>query len=294
MEKLEILLALNMVSEVKPICVQIFQKLSLSPKDIFRLSERELINEFGIAPQLAIKITSFDTNKIKEEFALIKKYNLKIITYMDDEYPFLLRQIYDPPFVLYVKGELKEKDKLAIAVVGARQASFYGIQCSQKFSYELADLGFTVVSGLARGIDTWAHKGALKAGGRTIAVLGSGFSFIYPKENKALIDEISLNGAVISEFPCNTRPLPFNFPRRNRIISGLSLGVLVVEASKKSGALITANLALEQNRQVFCIPGRQDSYQSWGTNTLIKEGAELVLDISDILEELNLDLKILR
>jgi len=215
-----------------------------------------------------------------------------MLTFKDKEYPFLLKQITDPPVVLYIKGRLKEEDKLSIAIVGSRQASFYGLQCSQKFSFELAELGFTIVSGLARGIDTWAHKGALKAGGRTIAVLGSGFSFIYPEENKELVEEIALKGAVISEFSCNTQPFSFNFPRRNRIISGLSLGVLVVEAAKKSGALITANFALEQNRQVFCVPGRQDSFTSWGTNTLIKEGAKLVLDIQDILEELNLDIKV--
>ncbi|MCM8757587.1 MAG: DNA-processing protein DprA, partial [Candidatus Omnitrophica bacterium] len=161
--------------------------------------------------------------------------------------------------------------------------------CSYRFAFSLAELGITVVSGMARGIDTQAHRGALKAKGRTIAVMGSGFSFIYPKENTALVDEITSQGAVLTEFPCSTEPFAFNFPRRNRIISGLSLGVLVVEAGRKSGALITANFALEQNREVFCIPGRFDSPNSLGTHQLIKEGAKLVCGIEDILEELNIN-----
>jgi DNA processing protein len=291
MEDFEVLIGLNMISELKPLVLKRLWESLFCPKDIFNLSEEEIVKKTGIDRNLAFKIKSFDLKKIDEELDLIKRYNLKILTFQDDEYPFLLKQIPDPPPVLYIKGKLKEEDKLSIAIVGSRQASFYGLQCSQKFSYELAELGFTIVSGLARGIDTWAHKGALKAQGRTIAVLGSGFSFIYPEENKDLVEEISLKGAVISEFSCNTKPFSFNFPRRNRVISGLSLGVLVVEAAKKSGALITANFALEQNRQVFCVPGRQDSFTSWGTNTLIKEGAKLVLDIQDILEELSLDIK---
>ena len=292
MEELEVLIGLNMISELKPLVLKRLWESLSKPQDIFNISEDELIKRAGINRELAFKISSFDLKKIDEEIKLIKKYNLKILTFQDDKYPFLLKQIADPPPVLYIKGELKEEDKLSIAIVGSRQASFYGLQCSQKFSSDLAELGFTIVSGLARGIDTWAHKGALIAGGRTIAVLGSGFSFIYPEENKDLVEEIALKGAVISEFSCNTKPLAFNFPRRNRIISGLSLGVLVVEAGKRSGALITANFSLEQNRQVFCIPGRQDSFTSWGTNTLIKEGAKLVLDIHDILEELNLNIKV--
>jgi len=288
MEDFETLIGLNMIPELKPLVLKrIWESLS-KPKDIFNFTEDALIKKTGIDRELASKIRTFDIKKIDEELELVKKYNLKVLTFQDDAYPFLLKQISDPPVVLYIKGELKAQDKLSIAIVGSRQASFYGLQCSQKFSFQLSELGFTIVSGLARGIDTWAHKGALKAGGRTIAVLGSGFSFIYPKENQELVEEISSQGAVISEFSCNTQPFAFNFPRRNRIISGLSLGVLVVEAGRRSGALITANLALEQNRQVFCIPGRVDLSTSWGTNTLIKEGAKLVLDIPDILEELNL------
>jgi len=291
MENLEVLIGLNMIPELKPLTLKrIWQSLS-KPKEIFNLSEEEITKRTGIKRELAFKIKSFDLKKIDAEISLIKKYNLKVITFQDDEYPFLLKQIPDPAPVLYIKGEFKPQDKLSIAVVGCRQASFYGLECSNNFSFQLAELGITVVSGLARGIDTWAHKGALKAGGRTIAVLGSGFGFIYPKENRDLVEEIALNGAVISEFPCQMKPLSFNFPRRNRIISGLSLGVLVIEAGKRSGALITARFALEQGREVFCIPGRYDSFNSFGTNTLIKEGAKLVLNIEDILEELNLTVK---
>ncbi len=190
--------------------------------------------------------------------------------------------------VLYVKGEILAQDKLAVAVVGSRLASFYGLQTAERLSFELASHGITVVSGLARGIDSSAHKGALKAKKRTIAVLGSGLANIYPEENIELADKISETGAVISEFPMRTIPDKGNFPKRNRIISGLSLGVVCVEAAEKSGALITCDCALEQGREVFAVPGKVDSMTSKGTNRLIKQGAKLAQGVEDILEELNL------
>jgi len=204
----------------------------------------------------------------------------------DSDYPVNLRNIYDPPEFFYIKGGLKPEDKFAVAIVGSRRASFYGLEQAEKFGAELARMGITVVSGMARGIDSAAHRGALKAGGRTIAVIGSGFNNIYPAENKELAEEIAKNGAVITEFSPDVLPLAQNFPQRNRIISGLSLGLLVVEAAKNSGALITANFALEQGREVFALPGKIDSGNSFGTNELIKQGAKLVTCTEEILEEL--------
>lgn len=212
----------------------------------------------------------------------------------DREYPALLKTIHRAPSELFVNGEILPVDANAIAIVGARRSTLYGLEQCARLSYELALKGITIVSGMARGIDTAAHKGALKAGGRTIAVLGSGHGHIYPRENTKLYAEIAKNGAVISEFPHETPPMPFNFPARNRIISGLSKGVLVVEAARKSGALITANFALQEGREVFAMPGNISSSRSAGTNALIKEGAKLTESADDILEELEgvLDIKI--
>jgi DNA processing protein len=190
--------------------------------------------------------------------------------------------------VLYVKGELKEEDGLSIGIVGSRRASFYGLASAERFAADLSNRGFTIVSGMARGIDTSSHKGALKQSHRTLAVMGSGFKHIYPPENKRLAEEIARNGAVISEFPIDALPKKENFPRRNRVISGLSLGVLVIEAARNSGALITADFALEQGREVFALPGKFDSHTSFGTHTLIKQGAKLVSCVDDIIEELNI------
>lgn len=212
----------------------------------------------------------------------------------DREYPALLKNIHRAPPELFVNGEILPADANAVAIVGSRRSTVYGSQQCERLSYELALKGITVVSGMARGIDTAAHKGALKAGGRTIAVLGSGHGHIYPPENKKLYAEIAKSGAVISEFPHETPPMPFNFPARNRIISGLSRGVVVVEAARKSGALITANFALQEGREVFAMPGNISSSRSAGTNALIKEGAKLTESADDIMEELEgvLDIKI--
>ncbi|MFA5146150.1 MAG: DNA-processing protein DprA [Candidatus Omnitrophota bacterium] len=219
---------------------------------------------------------------------------IKKIRITDPEYPENLKNIYDPPKVLYVNGTLLPEDKLAVALVGSRRASPYGIETCEKLAYELAVRGVTVVSGMARGIDSAAHRGALMAGGRTVAVMGSGHDNIYPPENEELYGRIAGHGAVVTEFEDDVAPLPGNFPQRNRIISGLSLGVVVVEAARNSGALITANFALEQGRDVFAVPGKISSRTSAGANELIKDGARMAVSVDDIMEELSVpDLKTL-
>ena len=213
---------------------------------------------------------------------------IRKITIDDAEYPKNLRNIHSPPKLLYVNGTLLEQDETAVAIVGSRRASMYGLETAEKLGYELALRGVTVVSGMARGIDSASHRGALKANGRTIAVMGSGHGRLYPPENKELYEEIAKTGAVITEYDFDMEPLPGNFPARNRIISGLSLGVVVVEAARNSGALITSDFAAEQGRTVFAVPGKVSSGTSGGTNELIKDGACLVQSVDDIIEELNL------
>lgn len=213
---------------------------------------------------------------------------IRKITIDDAEYPKNLKNIYKPPKVLYVNGKLLEQDEMAVALVGSRRATAYGLEMSEKLAYELALQGVTIVSGMALGIDSAAHMGALKARARTIAVMGSGHNVIYPPQNKKLYEEIAKSGAVVTEFEDNMEPLSYNFPQRNRIISGLSLGVVVVEAARNSGALITANFAAEQGRTVFAVPGKISSITSSGANELIKDGARLVQSVDDIMEELSL------
>jgi len=215
--------------------------------------------------------------------ALEKGYG--IITLADSDYPYLLREIADPPPFLYVYGRLPS-DFLPIAIVGTRNPTRYGISMAGRFASDLAAMGMTVISGMARGIDSAAHRGALSVGGKTVAVLGSGLSVIYPPENKRLYEDIAGSGAVISEFPVGEEPNAYNFPARNRIISGMSMGVLVVEAAVRSGSLITARLAAEQGREVFAVPGNINSFKSGGTHLLLKQGARLVERSADIIEEL--------
>ena len=210
---------------------------------------------------------------------------LQIIAYYDHAYPENLKEIYDPPMVLYVKGSLEERDKHAIAIVGSRRATNYGQTTAGRLARELVTNGFTVVSGLALGVDTTAHLGALQGGGRTIAVLGSGFACFYPPENRELAEQIAANGAVVSEFPMQYPPSKTSFPIRNRVISGLALGTIIAEAPANSGALITATHALNQNRQVFAVPGRVDGPTFKGNHRLIKEGAKLVENAEDVLSE---------
>jgi len=291
MTHLEILVALNLVGDIGSIRLHKLLHYFERPEDIFSASRERLMQISGIGENIAGRIVPFKKEELQKELALTKKLSLRIICREDPEYPENLQNIPDPPLVLYLKGKLLTADKLALAIVGSRLASLYGLTSAEHFAEELAHLGFTIVSGMARGIDTAAHRGALKAGGRTIAVLGSGFNQIYPRENKGLAERIAENGAVVSEFPVNSQPLKQNFPQRNRVISGLSLGVLVAEAARNSGALITADFALEQGREVFALPGKIDALTSWGTNALIKQGAKLVCGVEDILEELESPLK---
>lgn len=258
-----------------------------SPERVFQIPLQELIKTAGLSPEIAKSIKNFNKgDEVNREIELMKEKGIGFSTIGEKDYPPNLLQIHDPPPCLYHKGEINKDNNLAIAIVGARQATHYGITIAERIAGELAVRGVTIVSGMARGIDTAAHRGALQSGGRTIAVLGSGIDIIYPSENAKLFQEITRNGAVISEFPLSTPPLPRNFPMRNRVISGLSLGTVVIEASIKSGSLITANMALDQGREVFAVPGSINSKTSRGTNKLIKDGAKLVACTDDILEEL--------
>ncbi|MDD5583942.1 MAG: DNA-processing protein DprA [Candidatus Omnitrophica bacterium] len=255
---------------------------------IFDIRESDLDQVPSLSEEDRKKIIAGRTCDIfKRELALITKERITVIDIFDEDYPKNLKEISHAPLLLYVRGDVRTLSDFLLAIVGTRIPTLYGIAMADDFSYRLSALGFTIVSGLARGIDTAAHAAALK-NGKTIAVLGSGLLHIYPKENASLARAISQKGAVISEFPLTAAPLKENFPRRNRIISGLSKGVLVVEAAEKSGALITAHYALEQNREVFALPGKADSPLSKGTHLLIKEGAKLVDSLDDILTELNI------
>jgi DNA processing protein len=223
-----------------------------------------------------------------DEMEKLERYKVKALTWKDEEYPSRLKEIYDLPPVLYIRGSLSPEDDLSIAVVGTRRPTYYGREVTEQIAGDLARNKVTIVSGLAKGIDATAHRAALDAGGRTIAIFGCGLDVVYPSDHVKLARQIMERGALVSEFPLGTRPKADNFPRRNRIMSGLSLGVLVVEAREASGALITVGWALEQNREVFAVPGSILSPTSSGTNRLIQEGAKLVTDCHDILEELNL------
>jgi len=225
---------------------------------------------------------------LEAEMEKLERYGVEVFTYHDSGYPSRLKEIYDYPPILYVRGSLLPEDEWCLAVVGTRRATAYGKQVTEEIVTDLARSKITIVSGLARGIDTVAHQSALEADGRTIAVFGCGLDMVYPGENAALARRIREQGALVSEYPPGTKPRAENFPRRNRIMSGLSLGVLVTEAGKTSGAMITARLALEQNREVFAVPGSILSPSSSGANHLIQEGAKMVNDYTDILEELNL------
>lgn len=222
------------------------------------------------------------------EMEKLEHFGVDILTCNDTRYPARLKEIYDYPPVLYVRGSIQPEDEWCLAVVGTRRATVYGRQVTEELTSDLARSGITIVSGLARGIDTIAHRSALEAGGRTLAVFACGLDIVYPAENERLARQIIEKGALISEYALGTKPRAENFPRRNRILSGLSLGVLVTEAGETSGAMITARMALEQNREVMAIPGSILSPASHGTNSLIQEGAKLVREPADILEELNL------
>ena len=247
----------------------------------------ELVQIKGLARNMCRSVVEGKSRvAINEELELIQAHDCHLVTIYDSAYPLLLKQIDDPPLLLYVRGELGPSDALSVAVVGSRSPTNYGKTISRQLSHQLADQGVTVISGLARGIDTCAHQGVLEAGGRTIAVMGNGLSQIYPDENKDLADAIAESGAVVSEFPMNMPPIAKNFPRRNRVISGICSGTVVVEASDRSGSLITARCAAEQGREVFAVPGQIFSKLSKGTHQLINQGATLVNTIDDLLDVL--------
>ena len=256
------------------------------PKNIWNASENEL-KEINFLTDTAIKEILNNELKKNADIQLNKlnKLCIKIVTIKDEEYPVYLKNIYDPPVVLYTKGSIKNDEK-SIAIVGSRKATSYGFEMGEELACRLASFGITITSGMARGIDTSAHKGALAAKGRTIAVLGCGHDIIYPPENKVLMECIINSGAVISEYLPGTAPIQRNFPARNRIISGLSFGVIIVEAAANSGSLITADFALEQGREVFAVPGDIKRPNSAGANKLIQQGAKLITCAGDVLEEL--------
>jgi len=277
----------------------------LSVPGIGPLRIRRLIGHFGSAKAVLdadvhdlCLVEGIDENKAErikkkinrlfadDQLSRVEKHKVRLITLWDADYPEILKSIYDAPVLLYVKGTLDGKNGNRLAVVGTRSSTSYGQWAAEYLCEDLARRGVVIVSGMARGIDTLAHRGAIKGGGKTIAVLGSGVDVVYPPENDGLYERISETGAVISEFPMNTEPASGHFPRRNRIISGLSVGTVVVEADHKSGALITAYIALEQGREVFAVPGSIRSRTSRGTHKLIKEGAKLVESVDDILAEM--------
>ena len=268
-----------------------FQKLLShfgSMSEAWRASS-DALSKAGLEPK-SVRAISTARSKVDPdaEIERLQDSGVAAYTWEDEEYPPLLKEIYDLPPVLFVKGKLLAEDQRGVAVVGTRRATAYGREVTSRLTNDLASSGVTVVSGLARGIDAIAHKTALDSGGRTIAVLANGLDSIYPPEHKALASQIVENGALVSEHSLGTRPDPSHFPRRNRIMSGMTLGTLVVEAPASSGAIWTVRHALEQNREVFCVPGSIFSPASLGTNLLIQEGAKLVLDYRDILEELNI------
>lgn len=283
-------ISLNMTPQIGPRAATKLLERFGSPEAVFFATQSELASLRLKAESIESILKKEFHEKADEEIENVKNQGGDVLILDDGSYPFLLREIHDPPITLYVKGNWRECfEAPCVAVVGSRRCSTYGENASQMLSRDLANQGVCIVSGLARGIDTAAHRGAMQAKGKTIAVLGTGIDQSYPKENAKLIDEIlDSGGAIVSQFPLGTPPLKENFPYRNRVISGLSLGVLVIEASERSGSLITSRLALEQNREVFAVPGNITSKNSFGTNFLIKSGAKLVQHWQDVVAELSI------
>ncbi len=258
-----------------------------TPKEIWNKTKEELILE-GLKEKHINEITKIKYRENLDRYLeYMQKNNINIITIYDKEYPDKLKVIYDPPVVLYVKGNKNILNEKSIAIVGCRLCTEYGKNTAEKLAYNLSINNINIVSGLARGIDSYAHKGSLNAKGKTIAVVGCGLDRVYPEENRNLFNEIiKTGGAIISEYIIGTKPIAINFPRRNRIISGLSNGVIVVEAREKSGTLITVDYALEQGKNIYAVPGNINNPNAYGTNNLIKEGAKIITNIEDILEDL--------
>ncbi len=262
----------------------------VEPEVIWNLKFDDIIKLEGFGEKIAHSIVNIEYKRNIEQYInYIEKYNIKVVTIYDKEYPNKLRNIYDPPVTLYIKGNINILNDNAIAIVGCRNSSKYGDEVAKRMSYELASNNINIISGMARGIDTMAHMGCIEAKGKTIAILGSGLDRIYPKENISLYNNIiNTNGAIISEYVIGTNPNKLFFPERNRIISGLSDGVIVVEAKKRSGTLITVDFALEQGKNVYVIPGNITNPNSVGTNELIKQGAKCTTSINDVLDDYKL------
>lgn len=282
-------IALNMVPGVGPASAHRLAEACGGPERVLAASPEVWAAVPGISAEQVASLGGFSwRERVERELRWCSNIACRVVTLAHAEYPALLRTVAAPPPVLYVRGALLPDDERAMAVVGCRNASHYGLSAARAIAGDLAQAGYTIVSGLALGIDAAAHAAALEAGGRTLAVLGHGLDRVYPPENRGLHDRLIETGAAISEFPLGMPPHKENFPRRNRLISGLALGVLVVEAAKKSGALLTAHWALEQGREVFAVPGQYDSRLSQGTHALIQEGAKLVTGFQDILDEIAL------
>jgi DNA processing protein len=286
MESREALVALNLIEGVGPVRVRQLLEFFGDAPSVLKASRQQLLAVRGIGDETAGAIAGWETTvDLAAELKRIADFGCRVITQEDAEYPAMLREIYDPPVVLYIKGALTDRDKNSVAMVGSRQTTHYGIETARKLAYQLAYTGVTVVSGGARGIDTAAHQGALSGKGRTVVILGTAINVVFPPENAELFERIAANGAVISQFPFNRNGDRQSFAIRNRIVAGMTLGTVVVEANMTSGALITANFATEYGRQVFAVPGRIDSPRSKGCHDLIKKGAKLCEGIEDILSE---------
>lgn len=262
------------------------------PEQVFAASKDDLLSVERVDQELAAAVVSYKRSaETAHRFSQAKRSGVWTIARVDEEFPPVLKELGHSPPVLFIRGEIRPADRQAIAVVGTRRPSSYGRQVAEKLGRQLAEHGVTVVSGMARGIDTCAHRGALEGGGRTLAVLGSGIDVCYPPENRKLYDEICSHGAVMTEFNLGVEPLAMNFPKRNRIVSGLSRGVVAVEAGEKSGVLNTVAWARDQGRNVYVVPGRTTDQTCVGTNRLLREGARVVTGVEDILRELGVALK---
>jgi DNA processing protein len=284
----EACIALNMLPTIGPVRLRKLLEIFKEPQQVLAAKRNDLCKVEGVGNEVAGQIANWEsTIDLAAELNRIRECGVRVITQESPSYPRPLREIHAPPIVLYVWGELQDRDNHAIGVIGARRTTHYGMESAKKLAYQLAYAGLTIISGLARGIDTASHQGALAAKGRTIAVIGSGLAKLYPPENAALAEKIRTgNGAIVSEFSMDIEPDRQTFPMRNRIISGWSHGILVVEAGVNSGALITAAQALEQGRSVYAVPGHINAPSAMGSNRLIQQGAKLVMDASDILDDL--------
>jgi len=292
--KTKILLRLSMVNGIGNRTLYNIRKNTENLNELFSMKAHEIAQKYQISTQKSTSIKGVFQSEMfhklqNEDEEILRKLNCSVISQFDDGFPKSIREIDDSPELLYIRGDYLREDRKAIAIVGSRRPTAYGRKAAYDISRELAKRGFTIISGMASGVDTEAHKGALAGGGRTIAVVGTGIDTCYPKNNKILMTDIISKGAVISEFPLGAKPIPGNFPKRNRIISGLSLGVLVIEAGVKSGTMITVNYGLDQGKTIFATPGNIYSYASLGTNKLIRDGAILVTKVDDIMEELGFE-----